>query len=94
MKKQFFLCCVGHTSKHFSSVVLAVTGYQQAMGKRGVRQRLDAEAAESIRGSHLAVLLVRLWAWGWMSPQTAQKIAYAAKRDMQASRFLNTQRSF
>ena len=57
-------------------------------GKRGGRkQRLEAEARaqQPLRTSLLAEFLLGLWSWGFMSPQTIQKIMSRAKQDLEAA---------
>ena len=51
---------------------------------RGRRQRAAARA-EAAPPSALVRLLVQMWSWGSMSPQTMQKIAAAAKRDIEVT---------
>ena len=45
------------------------------------RRRAEEEAAHVENSSHLAILLLSLFAWGEMSPQLLQKIAHAAYKD-------------
>ena len=55
-------------------------------GRGGVRQRAARLAGTSSGASkspsELAKLLLELWAWGHLSPQAVQKIAYAASTDI------------
>jgi hypothetical protein len=48
----------------------------------GWRQRLDRDQ-DTRRGSHIAAFIVRLWAWGLMSPQMVQKVSQRVLRDVQ-----------
>ena len=52
-------------------------------GGGGARQRaLAAASAPSGAPSHLVEELVQLWCWGGMSPQTVQKLAAGARKDV------------
>ena len=82
------LTCPHHVCK------VLLKGPQLSTTMPGIQQRLNAARADAplvhdvpvkVRAnpSHLVTLLVGLWAWGLMSPQTIQKIVGAALKDIE-----------
>ena len=56
----------------------------------GRNQRLQAEAAAQaekspLKGSLVVVFLLELWSWGFMSPQTIQRIMFRVREDLLAA---------
>lgn len=64
-----------------------MVGWRQSANAYIEEQAADAAAASAdapSSGSYLFAILVRLWSWGFMSPQTVQKVAHAVLKDIQA----------
>ena len=84
-----------HCAKTFFLLTFDFAMAEQSANKRrrqGQRQRLESVAAGegSVGHSALATYLEEQWAWGYMSAQTIQRIAFLATQDMKQMGIENT----
>jgi len=63
-----------------------MVGWRQSVNAFLEEQAADAAASSDApaSGSYLFAILVHLWSWGFLSPQTIQKVAHAVLKDINA----------
>ena len=75
------------TLTHHHQYVHTMPGQSQRV-KSYLEEQAETAAAASADapscGSYLFAILVRLWSWGFLSPQTVQKVAHAVLKDLNA----------